>query len=363
MGVEDLLAGPQHLHGPSRATRQERDAELEREGVRLAAERSSQAGLDDADLRGAHAQHVGQRTVHVVGDLGRGPERQHPLGRDLGNRTVGLDRRVGRAVEAVVGFDHLVRILEALVHVPEGQLDVLGYVAALGLLGRLVDLGLPVGQGLFRLEEGGQDLVVDLDQLQRAVRRVLVHRSHGGHLVPDEAHLVEGQGVLVRSPGDHPVLGGQVLAGDDRVDALQREGAAGVDPADPRVGVGAPQALGVQHPGQGDVVGVDRLPRRLGQTVDLARRGADDLEAARQLARGRAVALVFLRSVGRGPGRLDAVDVACAHRLASDPRSFPPSSPLSSGSCHGQSAAQEGAGADSPASSATHRETAWRIWV
>ena len=50
VGVEHLLAGPEHLDGPARDLRELGDAELQAERIRLAAEGPAEAGLDDAQL-------------------------------------------------------------------------------------------------------------------------------------------------------------------------------------------------------------------------------------------------------------------------------------------------------------------------
>jgi hypothetical protein len=59
------------------------------------------------------------------------------------------------------------------------------------------------------------------------------------------------------------------------MDAIQRLGSGGVDGHDARVRVGTPQDLPVQHARELDVVGVDRPPRGLVQTLDLPARVAD----------------------------------------------------------------------------------------
>jgi hypothetical protein len=210
---------------------------------------------------------------------------------------VRLDRRVRRAVERVVALDHQLRGRELGVHVAERELHVLADVA---LLAALVDRRVVAREALARVVVGVQQLVLDADQLERRVGRVLVERRDRGDGIADEAHLVDRERVLVLRPGDHAVLDRQVAPADHRVHARQRQRSRGVDAPDPGVRVRAAQRLRVQHARQGDVVGVDGGTRGLVQRVDLAVRLADDVELA--------------------PGRSDAVLVARAHQRASQAR-------------------------------------------
>ena len=107
-----------------------------------------------------------------------------------------------------------------------------------------------------------QRLVLDVDQLERVVGRVLVGRDHERDLLPLEPHLVAREhGLGVVGDRRHPceAEGLQVLRGDDRGDVRVRERPRGVDREDPRVRVRAPQHRAVDHPRQPDVVEVAPL--------------------------------------------------------------------------------------------------------
>ena len=109
---------------------------------------------------------------------------------------------------------------EALVDVAEVVIDA-GVDVVLAAR-RLVDLRGAVGQRLEGVEDRRQQLVLDLDELHRALGGGFVHRRHRGDLVADEAHLVLGQHVLVvacRADAVQDV--GDVGAGDHRLDAGQ----------------------------------------------------------------------------------------------------------------------------------------------
>ena len=132
---------------------------------------------------------------------------------------------------------------------------------------------------------------VDLDQLARALRRLLVDRGHGRHRIADHADLVDAERLLVLGDGqDAELHGRQVAPGDDRVDAGQGARPRGVDALDQRVGVAAPQELPVGHAGQHHVVGEARLADDLGPGIDLGKRLADDRKALAHGAVSRAAA-------------------------------------------------------------------------
>ena len=139
-----------------------------------------------------------------------------------------------------------------------------------GRAGEVVDLAVLVVAdqrrvGIKRLagvDDRRQRLVLDVDQRQRVARDVLVGGDHERDLLALEADLVAGQhglGVVGdrRHPGQPERL--EVLGGDHRRDAGERERGRGVDRDDPGVGVGAAQDRAVDHPGQADVVQVGAL--------------------------------------------------------------------------------------------------------
>ena len=133
-----------------------------------------------------------------------------------------------------------------------------------GAVGRLLVAGLPgrarevvalpglvvadqrrVGvERLAGVDDRGQRLVLDVDQLQRVVRRVLVGRDHERDLLALEADLVAGEhGLRVVGDRRHPREAErlEVLGGDDRGDVRVRERLRGVDRDDAGVRVRAAQ--------------------------------------------------------------------------------------------------------------------------
>ena len=112
------------------------------------------------------------------------------------------------------------------------------------------------------VHDRGQRLVLDVDQRERVVRRVLVRRDHERDLLALEAHLVACEHRLRvvgdrRHPGEPERL--EVLGGDDGRDVRVGERPRGVDRDDARVRERAPQHGAVHHSRQADVVEVRAL--------------------------------------------------------------------------------------------------------
>ena len=117
-------------------------------------------------------------------------------------------------------------------------------------------------QRLAGVDDRRQRLVLDIDQLERVVRRVLVGRDHERDLLALEADLVAREhGLRVVGDRRHPRQPErlEVLGGDDRGDVGVRERPRGVDREDARVRVRAAQDGPVDHPRQPDVIEVGAL--------------------------------------------------------------------------------------------------------
>ena len=103
-------------------------------------------------------------------------------------------------------------------------------------------------QGVVDGHHRRQNFVLDIDQRQRAKRRLLVVGNHRRDQIAVIAHLVDRENGLILDAhavdGIEPL---EVFAGDDGVNAGSLRGARGIDSADARVRVRAAQDLGVQH--------------------------------------------------------------------------------------------------------------------
>ena len=284
VGVEDLFPRVEDLHRTAGDHGELGDAELQVEGLGLAAEGAADGRLHDPHRRRVQLQHPGQLPVQVVGHLGRGPHRHLARGLGQADGAVGLDRRMRGAFEEVVALhDHAARFRRLVhpgVHVAERQLHDLGDVPVPPFLAGLVDEGAVLGgDRLVGVQIRGKLLVFDFDKRQRSVGRVLVDGGHGGHAVAHVADPVHAEGVFVGRPGDDPVGRGHVAAGHDGVDAFEGLGPGGVDRHDAGMGMRAAEDLPVKHPRKRDVVGVPGPAGGLGQAVHLPHPPPDHGEA------------------------------------------------------------------------------------
>ena len=120
----------------------------------------------------------------------------------------------------------------------------------------LVEQGGALFRGFQHVHHRQQHLIVDVDERKCLLRDVRCTGRHGGDSVTDIEHLVAGQGIVAQVLEIHRAFaqsGGailclsEVVGGHYGIDAGQRLGAAGVDGADPGVGVRAAQDLAVQE--------------------------------------------------------------------------------------------------------------------
>ena len=274
--VEDFLARERDLHGAPDELRELARGNLVRERIELAAKAAAHGGGDHADVRRRDVEDLCEQAVHVVRRLRRGPERELSVRRPVRDRGVLLQRQVGIAFEEEDVFADEGRRRKGGFHVAELERHVLVDVGPVAVL---VDPDLGMRQRVLDGHQGGQRLVLDLDQLARPLRGLFIDRGDGGQGVAHHPDLVHAERFLVLRHGkDSELDARQVRAGDHRIDARQRAGAARVDAGDACVGMRAPQQLAERHPRQHEVVGILRLARDLRPRIDLGQRLADDGE-------------------------------------------------------------------------------------
>jgi len=125
-------------------------------------------------------------------------------------------------------------------------------------------------QCLDGIEDGGQDIVLNLYQLQRLVDSLLVYAGDGGYLVPEKSYLVDAEDILIPARRtDAVLLRRDVLVRDDRLHARNFLRLRRVDAQDPRVGVRARQDLSVEHVWKLQIARVLCLPGGLGPSIYL----------------------------------------------------------------------------------------------
>ena len=156
---------------------------------------------------------------------------------------------------------------------------------------------------LARVDDRRQRLVLDVDQRQRVVGRVLVGRDHERDLLALEADLVAREhGLRVVGDRRHPRQAErlEVLGGDDRGDVRVRERRRGVDRDDPRVRVRAAQHRAVDHPRQPDVVEVGALAADEARVLLALQPAEADRALGRRAGKVLDVAMLMPPGVGGG---------------------------------------------------------------
>ena len=93
-------------------------------------------------------------------------------------------------------------------------------------------------KGIHRIEDRGQLLVLDLDELRGLLRNLLASGNHPGDGIADVPHAIEGEDVAILEV--QADAGRCVLSRDHCPDASQRFGLAGINSLDQGMGVGTP---------------------------------------------------------------------------------------------------------------------------
>ena len=272
--VEDLLARERGLHRPARDLGEPRDHHLVAEGVGLAAEPAAVRGRHDADVAHRHLEDLAEGPVDVVRRLGRGPERELPVRRPLGDRRVLLHRQVRVPLEEEHVLADEVSLAESLLDVAELERDQLVDVVAVAVL---VDPVRALAQRGVDRHQRVERLVLDVDHRAAASAVSSSTAATAATGSPTKRTFSTQSGSSSWLTGMIPNrTGGKSRPVIDRVDAGQRRGARGVDPPDEGVRMLGPEELRVRHAREDEVVGEARLARDLRPGVDLGQPLPDD---------------------------------------------------------------------------------------
>ena len=287
---KNLLAGHHELHRAARLARERERHRLDEDGG-LAAEAAADLGSRDAELRDVHAQEPGAHIAHAEVALRADPKLALAVAADAGQTSVRLD-------VALVGRPAPIMLLDDLIGLRKSLLDVADIeIVALRDVGRAVGLEADLGRehriqrvqllvqdrgiGMHRRIDVGdvrQDLVVDLDQAQRATGDGGADGGDGGDRVTVVERLLARHDV-VADVKKIVVAIVEIIARDDGLHARQGGGLRGVDGADPRMSVGAAQDPADQHAGRTHIGAEARAPGYLVEAVGPHRTGADDGES------------------------------------------------------------------------------------
>ena len=247
------LHGAAGLHGQHRRGGDDCDLALlvavgaaDVEGVDVHVAVRDDGGVGDlADVAGLSVAPDGEVAAALPADYGSGG-----LRRGRGGHLGKLDRvlgYVGALLKALLGV--------ALDEVPERAVLLEGRIArgdyvVLEHVG--IELRGAVLDGLYAAGDGGQDLILDLDELDGLVGYLAGLRRDEGDGVAYVEHRLAQYG-LHRGPAHEPALV-DVLVGQHGGDAVELLGLLDVDALYPRVGVGAALGAADEHPRQGEVV-------------------------------------------------------------------------------------------------------------
>ena len=166
-------------------------------------ERAADHGAVAADIAFGNAELRGKDTAVLIGDLTRSPGMELVVAVPVGDTGDGLHRDRVLRRGAVSAFEDVIALFKAFFHVAAGA-DLVAIEIVLIELG--VDDACTLFDRLIDRHAGGQDLVFDLDGLERAVQRFLILGNDGADAValvqgmPGEDRLVFDQrGVLQRA--------------------------------------------------------------------------------------------------------------------------------------------------------------------
>ena len=273
------LVGAAHLVGdrPARAQHGEGD-EVFGVHLLLAAEAAADPGREHPDAIARHFEHAAQRVAGEERDLAAGADHEPPVLVQPSDRPVGLELRVARAGGAPLaahggraggegGVDVAVPAVDGEDHVAGGIL----HPVAGGAIG--MDHRCAGTAGELRVEDRGQDVVLDADEPARRLGRRRGLGDDGRDALADVAHhILQHAGVvgivlMVLVPRSRVAHGRHIAEREDGDDPVEPFRLGRVDRGDPGVSVGAGQHTQRQGGGSGGVerVGLETLhhpPRR-----------------------------------------------------------------------------------------------------
>ncbi len=194
MAVEDLLTRETDLYRTVEQQGSLGDDDLVVERIALAAEAAAVGCRDHSNVRGWHRQRLGQRAVQVVRRLRARVDDQLAVRILQGDGRVLLDRQMRVPLEEEHVVEHMVGAGDRLVHVAKLQRDGAVDVTEVAVV---VDARLRMLEAVGRRREGPQRLVLDVDELDRALGGGLVVGDHRRYGIADEPDEVAAECVLV----------------------------------------------------------------------------------------------------------------------------------------------------------------------
>ncbi|OQC55408.1 MAG: hypothetical protein BWX54_01957 [Verrucomicrobia bacterium ADurb.Bin018] len=273
--AEVFLAGELPEAGPPGTQREHRHDILQQDFL-LGAEAATDARLDDADFLDGNIQRLRHDAPAVEGHLRGGGNDDAPGGIHLRQGDIGLDGAMLR----VRSFKHFIKgevgFFQAFFDIAKVAANA-SHEVFLGLVGNrnghmgfgfVVDDGGAFGHGFIEGEDGLELFIHHFDFGQRGLGLLLGFRGHGGHAVPDKAHLgVKHEGVVGRRFRETLAGSGMrdarhVAMPQHRLHAGHFFGGGNIHGDDPRMGVWAPEHFDDQGIARHEVGHIRRLAQR-----------------------------------------------------------------------------------------------------
>ena len=176
----------------------------------------------------------------------RGPH-GHLVPVPVADAGVAPDARIVLGLVAHLLIDDVIGLPLTILEVAPDHTVLVTHVALFANLWRVV------AKRLFHIENGGQGLVLDVDQIKGGIGNLHRRRGNRRDLVPDESRDAIQDLAPVVVPDSHPVEAGSVLVGHHAENTRQGQGPGGVDALDPGMGHGAALDLAVHHPGKNEI--------------------------------------------------------------------------------------------------------------
>ena len=264
----EVVRARQHeLDRLARAHRHKRRHRLYRR-VALAAKCPAHARQDHAHLGHRYAQDLRSGRLDPVHRLARGPDHDAAGVVYLGHRSARLQIAMHLGRGFVAALHHHIRLRKCGGHIALGHgglctdIDRQGAFETPPVFSKLrMNCRCAIGQRILGRRQGGQLVVVDLDQIERLTRCCQVIRRHGCHRISRVPYDVRSQHFLVLDKG--AITAGKVGTGQDAPDARQGERCRDINRHDACVWIRREQVGAVQHAVAVNIVDED------GTSVDL----------------------------------------------------------------------------------------------
>ena len=223
----------------------------------FAAKAAADARLDDANALDGQIQHRGQHSPDVEGNLRAGANYQPVVFVPKCEGDVRLDVRLLYFGHFVLGLEDFVGLGEALLYVADVNADFGGEIfmgvriGKIDVFGFIMNLNCAGFHRLAHVEDGGQNLVFDLNQAEGFFGDFGGFGGHKGHPVANEAHFVVKRKAIQRPRNWVALPGGginharNVLPRQHGGDAGQRARFGCVNALNPSMRVRRAQHFGV----------------------------------------------------------------------------------------------------------------------